>query len=146
MTAPTIASRPETRVAEPGAQAVVSDPVPQEHDRQHRQPARDGAADDDDRPGHHGTPRRGHAGERGDLGAQDDQERDRPARSDGRILPSAFRGVGVGRDQGVGRVGQAVQVEAAGHGGEQPDRGDRTQHRLAGQGQDARAPPPPGPR
>ena len=123
-------------VAEPGAQAVVPDPVPEEHDREHGQPARHGAADDDDRRGHHGTPRRGHAGERGDLGAQDEQERDGAARPDGRILAGAFRGVGVGRDQGVGRIGQAVQVQAAGHGGEDRHRGDRAQHRLAGQGQE----------
>ena len=76
--------------------------------------------------------RSGQAGERGGLGADDEDERDRPARPDGRVLAGPLGALRVASEQGVGRVGQAVEVERARRERHHGNGRDRAEPRLAG--------------
>ena len=69
--------------------------------------------------------RRRQAGQRGDLDAEHEDERDRAARPDGRVLPRALGGRRIGCQERIGRVRQPVQMERPGQHGHRPDREDR---------------------
>ena len=64
--------------------------------------------------------------------AEHEDERDRAAGPDGRVLPRALGGRPIGCQERVGRVRQPVEVERPGQHGHRPDREDPREDRLAG--------------
>ena len=77
------------------------------------------------------------AGEGGHLDPEHEDQGDRPAGPDGRVLPGALGGRRIGRQQGVGGVRQPVEVERPGEDGHRRDSEDAGEDRLAGRAERA---------
>ena len=136
-TATTASAPPDTR-REPAAEPARLDPGRSEHDRDHWQGAPDDRRDDEGRARGQCPGRRRQAGQRGDLDPEHEDERDRTAGPDGRVLPRALGGRRIGCQERIGRVRQPVQVKRPGQHGHRPDREDPREDRLAGRRQGER--------